>query len=185
MSSPKICFAVIASGLLAVTAACSNDAKDAPATKQGVEGACEHINDVCYETEGFTTQNCAITKASYAKLSAVQKAKTDAVVPCVLAATTCEPALACMQSSKEDEAATGANDETTPAIDAEAACEHINDVCSGEDGFESQDCSGSNAAYAKLEAKAKATADSIAPCIMDAETCTAAFACLRPVSGQQ
>lgn len=180
----KLFFVTIAAGL-ALTTACSDDPKDT-SSKQGVEGACEHINSVCGATQGFKQQDCSATNAAYAGLSAADKAKTDAIVPCVMAATSCQPALDCVRGPSSSSTPNQSNNNSqNNATDAEAACEHINDVCSGQSGFKTQDCSASNEGYAKLSVSEKQTADSIAPCIMDAQSCESAFACLKQLESKQ
>lgn len=173
-------FLTIAIGGVTVTAACSDDEpKDSASEKQGVEAACEHLNSVCASTQGYKKQNCTGSNAEYAKLPAADKAKADSIVPCVMASNSCQPALQCLTT--DDATTPGARgDETSPqTTDAEGACEHINDVCKGQSGFKTQDCSGSNAAYARLTPADKATADAIAPCIMKSTSCENAFACLQ------
>ncbi len=177
----RFSFVTVAFGVAMASAACSgDDTKNAASDKQGVEGACEHINSVCASTQGFKKQNCAGSNDEYAKLPAADRAKADSIVPCVMASNSCQPALQCLRT-EEDSTAQGANtDQTsTQSTDAEAACEHINDVCSGQSGFQTQDCSGSSAAYSRLSPQDKATADAIAPCIMKAQSCENAFACLQ------
>ena len=51
-------------------------------------------------------------------------------------------------------------------------------MCEDEEGFRTQDCSNSNAEYAKLSASDKELADGVAVCIMSAKSCTKAFECL-------
>src|SRR5258707_94945 len=96
-------FFVTIAGLVAATAACSSDTKkDAASSSQGAEAACEHINNVCASTQGFSKQDCSNSNASYAKLSAAEKAKADAIAPCVLAANSCQPAINCVSGSSND-----------------------------------------------------------------------------------
>jgi hypothetical protein len=180
----RIFVVTLAAGLVAAAGACSNDANEAPSTKQGTEAACERINGMCADSPGYQKADCSRSNAAYASLSAADKAKADAVIPCVMRATGCQPALACVRGPSSDSTAKGG--QSTPAsTDASAACEHINDVCQGQSGFKQQDCSGSDAAYAKLTPQEKATADSIAPCVLGATTCDDAFACLKQLQQQQ
>lgn len=179
----RIAIALVAAGLVTVVAACSGDEEEGGSSKQqGPAAACEHLNDVCASTDGFRKQDCSSTNASYATLSESDKERTDAIVPCVMAAKSCQPALDCIRGGSSGSSGSGANDQTTRATDAQAACERINAVCDGQSGFRTQDCSSSNASYAKLSPEEKQTADAIAPCIMKASTCEAAFGCLRQLT---
>lgn len=60
---------------------------------------------------------------------------------------------------------------------AEDACEHINELCASQEGFQKNDCSKSNDEYDKLSDSQKEGADKIKDCIMDAENCEAAIKC--------
>ena len=81
---------------------------------------------------------------------------------------------ACSNDSTEDGAST--------KHDAQAACAHINALCTGIQGFQGRDCSRSNADYQKLSATEKAQADAIVPCVMNAKACEAALECVTPPS---
>ncbi|MBX3206461.1 MAG: hypothetical protein KF764_15410 [Labilithrix sp.] len=176
----RIFFVTIAAGLATVAAACSDKPKEEAETseKQGAEAACEHINAVCASAEGFRAQDCSSSNAAYVRLSASEKGQADSLVPCVMAANTCEPALDCLRPPSNSATPTPPK-EPPPVVDVEAACEHINDVCTGQAGFQQQDCSGSSAAYANLSPTEKQTANAIAPCIMSAGTCESALGCLK------
>ena len=173
----KILFAAISLGLLSVVAVCSEDPKADASPKHGTQAACEHVNDVCAGTSGFEPYDCSTSNADYDKLNDSQKARANAVIPCVMSAETCEVAIDCGRPPSE-ETPTSAKDNSTPT-DAEAACEHINDVCKKEPSFEEQDCSASKAEYERLSDSDKELADAVAACIMDAEACKSAFECLK------
>ena len=161
-------------------AACSKDPEEgtkATQAKHGPEAACEHINEVCATEQGYQTQDCGSASFNYAKLSDDEKAQADALMPCVMSATTCQSAVTCLRPQAN--ASTAKDDDKAPEYEAEQACEHINDVCDKEEGFETQDCSSSNAEYEKLSASDKELADDIAVCIMKARSCKSAFQCLQ------
>lgn len=61
--------------------------------------------------------------------------------------------------------------------DAEDACEHINELCSSQEGYVKGDCSKSSDDYDKLSDADKEKADKIADCINDADNCDAAVKC--------
>jgi hypothetical protein len=182
----RIGFVTFAGAFVTVVAACSEDPKakkeEASAAKDP-QAACEHLNNVCGGVQGFKKFECANTNADYAKLDASQKARVDSTVPCVLSSKTCEAAAACASPPSSDSTTT-TDDDATPT-DAEQACEHINSICKGEQGFSAQDCSNSNSEYQKLSAEDKQTADAIAPCIMAAKNCGDAFGCLEVGTKQQ
>lgn len=173
----KTVLAALVGGIAAIVAACSDDSAVGRDTKPGTEAACEHINDVCSSTQGFEKQDCSSSNADYDKLSASEKAQVDAILPCVMASTTCQPALNCVRPRSNQ--STSTDDEPTRTHDTEDACEHINNLCANEDGFRKHDCSNSNADYEKLSSSDKELADTIVPCIMNAESCTSAFQCLK------
>ena len=177
MSFEKPALGTLAFALVTVALACSNESEDAANAKQGSEAACDRINEVCASVQGFQRRDCAGANAAYDRLTASEKAQADAIIPCVIAATSCEPALACVRPPS-DSAARG-NGKAAPAHEARAVCEHINDVCKSEAGFKTQNCSGSNADYDGLSDADKEVADGIAACIMDAKSCSSAFKCLE------
>jgi hypothetical protein len=177
MSFEKLVIASLVAGLASLAAACSNDTEEAPKAKQDAAAACAHINEVCASTEGFQPQDCSSSNAEYEKLSPTDKAVADSVAPCVIASTSCQSALNCMRPLSDSPSS--AEPKAKPAHEAEEACEHINDVCEKEEGFENQDCSNSNADYDKLSASDQELADGIASCIMGAKTCKTAFQCLE------
>ncbi|HVH43561.1 MAG TPA: hypothetical protein VM925_14500, partial [Labilithrix sp.] len=74
----RIFLASVIVGSAIVAAACSDESPKPAPTKHRAEAACEHINDVCADTEGFQTQDCLASKASYEKLNASDKAKANA-----------------------------------------------------------------------------------------------------------
>lgn len=172
-------FTALAVSFAAFVGACSSDKDEDPAVRSGPKAACEHINDMCQGVEGYQSQDCSDIDDQYAKLNATDKADADAVVPCVLSADTCDDVLTCVRptSAREDE--DGRSQSSSREHDTEDACEHINSVCADTEGFETQDCSRSNSDYETLSASDKKLADSIVPCIMDAEACETAFECLK------
>ncbi len=177
----KVVLATLAFGFATAVAACSNDpeaATKATPAKQGPEAACEHINDVCANEEGFEAQDCQTATLNYSKLSDEEKAKADALMPCVLAASSCQSAVTCLRPPSNASKKKNDDDEP-PAYEAEEACEHINDVCEDEEGYETHDCSSSNSAYEKLSDSDKELADEIAVCIMKARSCKNAYRCLE------
>ena len=176
----KLVLAMLTGVFATALAACSNDPEEgtkATEAKQGPEAACEHINDVCATEQGYETQDCGSATANYAKLSDAEKAQADALMPCVMSATSCQSAITCLRP--QSNASTAKDEDEPPAYEAEEACEHINDVCEKEEGFETQDCSSSNAEYEKLSNSDKELADDIAVCIMKAKSCKNAFRCLQ------
>ena len=174
----KLALATFVGGLATAVAACSGDAKeDSPKAKPDAAAACAHINEVCASTEGFQTQDCSTSNAEYEKLSPTDKAIADSIAPCVVASTSCQSALNCLRPAADD-SSSRAKQKPAPKYEAEEACEHINDVCEKEQGFENQDCSESNAAYSSLSDSDKELADGIAVCIMSAKRCKNAFKCL-------
>ena len=177
----KLVLVTLVGGLATAVAACSNDPEEgtkATPAKRGPAAACEHINDVCATEKGYETQDCDSAAANYEKLSESEKAQADSLVPCVLAATSCQSAITCLRP-QANASSKASDDDKPPAYEAEEACEHINDVCEKEEGFETQDCSSSNAAYADLSDAEKELADDVAVCIMKAKSCKSAFQCLR------
>lgn len=176
----KTLFAMLAGASATVVAACSNDNQEAATTKRA-EAACEHINSVCATTQGFQTQDCSSSQANYEKLNGSEKTQADLMIPCVMAAKSCSPALDCVRpppTGNANDSTARTKDKETPAHDPEDACEHINVVCANEEGFRNQDCSTSNAQYEKLSDADKEIADAIVPCIMGSKTCKSAFQCL-------
>jgi hypothetical protein len=100
-----------------------------------------------------------------------------------LAAKSCQPAVDCLNQAANQSNTDTSTDDAGPTHDTQDACEHINSVCANEQGFKNQDCSHSNADYDSLSASDKQIADSIVPCVMDANDCKTAFDCLN-VNGQ-
>ena len=175
----KLVLAALVGAAATVTAACSNDTKDDATTKHRAEAACEHINGLCASTEGFQASDCSGSQAEYEKLDTDAKLQADLIMPCVMAAKSCSPALDCVrQPSNAPSRSSAEEKKAKPANDTEDACEHINKVCAKEDGFTKQDCSSSNADYEKLSDADKEIADAIVPCIMGAKSCKTAFECL-------
>lgn len=171
-ASVVTCFTTIA-----VVACGEPENEGSSRSKQPAEIACEHMNDLCSGVEGYRTQDCAGTEAAYASLEPSQQDEVDALVPCIMAAKTCEPAVQCLQPAAESSGSAGSS-KSDKSQTTEDACEHINDICAETDGFETQDCSKSNDDYESLSDNDKALADSIVPCVMDAEGCETAFKCL-------
>lgn len=170
-------FTALAVSLAALAAACSSDKDEAKGVESGPMAACNHINEMCQGVKGYQTQDCSDIDDQYAKLQAKDKADADAVVPCVLSSDSCDGVLACVQP--RETTAGGRTSESSREHDTQDACEHINSVCADTEGFETQDCSRSNSDYEKLSPSDKQIADSIIPCVMDAEACETAFECLQ------
>lgn len=61
--------------------------------------------------------------------------------------------------------------------DAKDACEHTNEKCASQQGFQKQDCSKAEENYDKLSDSDKEKADKQVECIMDANDCAAIIAC--------
>ena len=174
----KIALVSLVGGFAALVAACSDEPKpEAAKAKQSAEAACQHINELCASTEGFKTQDCSTSNASYEKLSAAEKAQADSITPCVIASTSCQSAINCLRPAAE-ESSTAKNEKPPRANDTEDACEHINGVCADEPGFKKQNCASSNDEYEKLNASDKELADEITVCIMKTKSCKSAFECL-------
>jgi len=174
----KLALATLVGALVTAVAACSNDAKEeGPKAKKDAADACAHLNEVCASTEGFKAQNCSNSNAEYEAMNPTDKALADSIVPCVIASTSCQSAINCLRPASDD-SPTRAKEKPAPKYEAEEACEHINNVCEKEEGFENQDCSNSNAAYDDLSDSDKELANEVAVCIMSAKTCKSAFKCL-------
>lgn len=166
-------------------AACSSDAKDdGEKNTSGPVAACEHVNDVCMDTKGFQKQDCSTSDADYAKLNAQDKKQADGMIPCILSSQLCEQALSCIYPNATSDKNASANDKKSSDT-TEDACNHINSVCKGEQGFETQDCSHSNDDYQNLSASDQQLADDIVPCVMGADDCETAFKCLKVQQQQQ
>ncbi len=175
----KFALGSLVGALTMVVAACSNDSAG-DENKSRSELACEHLNDICAKTQGYQTRDCAATKAEYEKLASTEKAQADTAIACMMAAKSCEPAINCLRPPGSEKSSTPSGDTSSAKSNApQIACEHINDVCSNEPSFKTQDCSHSNADYQQLTADQKQLADQIAPCIMEAQSCQAAFQCLK------
>jgi hypothetical protein len=61
--------------------------------------------------------------------------------------------------------------------DAQDACNHINDICKSQQGFQSADCSKANDQYDKLSDSDKKKEDDLISCVMDANACSDAVKC--------
>lgn len=171
-------FTALAVTFAAYAVACSSDKDEPSDNKSGPMAACEHINTMCQGVEGYQSQDCSDIDDQYSKLNATDKADADGVVPCVLSSDSCEGVLTCVRPAASSEASERSTQKAT-GKDTEAACEQINSLCADAEGFETQDCSSSKSNYESLSPSDKKIADSIVPCIMDADACETAFECLK------
>jgi hypothetical protein len=181
----RIFLTAVATTIAVAIAACSSDSNDAK-PKDDTATACRHMNDICQNTLDFKSADCSTANESYANLSAQDRAKVDAVIPCIMAASACTPAQRCVNPNYVPG---GGNQQAADQEDAGAtsntqdACEHINSVCANEQGFSKQDCSHSLADYDNLAAGDKQIADQLVPCVMGAGDCQSAFQCLKVNNG--